>query len=321
MVDQDISRLSRLTAIITLLMSRSVVPASEIMEKFNISVRTVYRDIRALEEAGVPISNEPSKGYSITQGYKLPPMMFSREESVAFMTAEKFMDTMADADTSKAFRSATQKIKSLLRQPEKHYVENMDASVVVLHNPYLPFGSDDLKYWHKIISYINEKKVIGITYQAVNSYESSTREIEPIGVYFASSRWYLVAYCQLKNDYRNFRIDKISDVKPSEQNFTKQHPTLKDYMQNMSKEEQPQYEVIIKMKKSDVQMLGEQKFYMGFVEERLVGDDVFLTFMTSSLVGFAKGYFMFGDYADIISPQELKEVAKQIGENILKKLV
>jgi predicted DNA-binding transcriptional regulator YafY len=245
--------------------------------------------------------------------------MFNREESVAFMTAEKFMETMADKATASAYKSATEKIRTILRHADKNYVENIESSVAVLHNPYLPVRQDDLKYLNTIIASINEQKVVHITYQSVNGYDQSQRDIEPLGVYFASSRWYLIAFCHLKNDYRNFRVDKILSVHLIDKNFAKKHPTLYQYLQAQPKEDRL-IEVVLKMKKQDVPKLGEQKYYMGFVAEKEDGDEVIMTFMTASLDGFAKAYFIYGEYVEVLTPEPLKDLIIQIGTKIIHKV-
>ncbi len=82
----------------------------DIAERFNISLRTVYRDVKTLEEAGIPIIGEAGVGYSIMDGYRLPPVMFTREEATAFLTAEKFVEKLTDASTTEHHKSAMYKI-------------------------------------------------------------------------------------------------------------------------------------------------------------------------------------------------------------------
>ena len=88
MNDNQTKRISRLIAILTQLQSRRLVKATKIAEKFGVSVRTIYRDIRTLEDAGVPIFTEEGKGYSLMEGYRIPPVMFTEDEANAIITAE-----------------------------------------------------------------------------------------------------------------------------------------------------------------------------------------------------------------------------------------
>src|SRR6201996_7038224 len=105
------NRIDRVTAILVQLQSRKVVKAQDIADRFRISLRTVYRDIRTLEEAGIPVLGEAGIGYSIMDGYRLPPVMFTKEEATAFLTAEKFMEKLTDASTGTNYKSAMYKVR------------------------------------------------------------------------------------------------------------------------------------------------------------------------------------------------------------------
>src|SRR6185312_6094803 len=132
------NRIDRLTAILIQLQSRRVVKAQDIAERFSISLRTVYRDIRTLEEAGIPLLGEAGVGYSIMDGYRLPPIMFTKEEATAFLTAEKLIEKFTDTSTEESYKSAMYKIKAVLRVTEKDYLENIDHHIEVLNNSHNP---------------------------------------------------------------------------------------------------------------------------------------------------------------------------------------
>ena len=133
-----ITRFDRITAILVQLQSKKIVTAQEIADRFEISLRTVYRDIRSLEEAGVPILSEAGIGYSMMDGYRLPPIIFSKEEAFSFVTAGKLMDKFSDYSTNKDYQSALFKVKAVLRNSEKESIAKVDESISVLSNNYLP---------------------------------------------------------------------------------------------------------------------------------------------------------------------------------------
>src|SRR6478735_3963073 len=120
------NRFDRITAILIQLQSKKIVKAQDLASRFDISLRTVYRDIRSLEEAGVPLYGEAGVGYSLVDGYRLPPVMFTREEAMSFVTAEKFMEQFTDASTKSSYQSAMYKMKAVLRSDEKELVENIE---------------------------------------------------------------------------------------------------------------------------------------------------------------------------------------------------
>src|SRR6266487_605871 len=129
------NRIDRLAAILIQLQSRRLVKAQDIAEKFSISLRTVYRDIPALDEAGVPVIGEAGKGYKLMEGYKLPPVMFNQDEASALLTAAKLVQSKTDESTSGHYISALDKIKAVLRMTEKDHIEEIDGHIAVMTHP------------------------------------------------------------------------------------------------------------------------------------------------------------------------------------------
>lgn len=119
MNDNDTKRLSRLTSILIQLQTKRLITATTLAEKFGVSIRTIYRDIRALEQSGVPILTEDGKGYTLMEGYKIPPVTFTESEANALITAEQFVLKNKDVSFIKEYSEAISKIKSVLRQSTK----------------------------------------------------------------------------------------------------------------------------------------------------------------------------------------------------------
>lgn len=119
MNDHEIARLSRLFAITTLFQIKRLVTATELAAKFSVSVRTIYRDIKSLEEAGVPIATEDGKGYALTEGYRIPPIMFTENEAHALIFAEQLVLNNIDASFTKDYTEAVDKIKAVLKHGMK----------------------------------------------------------------------------------------------------------------------------------------------------------------------------------------------------------
>jgi predicted DNA-binding transcriptional regulator YafY len=305
------NKFDRITAILIQLQSKRVIKAKDIAERFSISLRTVYRDIRTLEEAGIPIVGEAGVGYSIMDGYKLPPVMFTKEEATAFLTAEKLIEKLTDASTEENYKSAMYKIKAVLRSSDKDYLENIDEQIQVINNPYQSKDKVNQNSLQVILKSISEKNVISIDYFANHSQEKTKRSIEPVGIFFMNNYWYLIAYCRLRNDYRNFRIDRVSGILQTNLVYEKQHPTLKSFLKEISKEKEL-HAIVIRVNKEIIKYFGNQKFYNGFVSQKELANAIEMTFLTSSIESFARWYIMFGDKAEIVRPDNLKTVVKQI---------
>jgi predicted DNA-binding transcriptional regulator YafY len=305
------NRIDRLTAILIQLQSRRVVKAQDIAERFEISLRTVYRDVKTLEEAGVPILGEAGVGYSIMDGYRLPPVMFTLEEATAFLTAEKLIEKLTDATTNSSYKSAMYKVKAVLRSAEKEYLEAMEQHIAVVKINYQPENKQEISPLPIILRSIAERRILSMVYFANHSQENTKRTIEPVGVFYQAGYWYLIAFCYLRNDYRNFRTDRIKDLLITDQAFSKEHPALKTYLKQITREKELT-QVIIRVDNDIVKHFGEQKYYNGFVSERRMDTQTEMTFLTSSVEGFAKWYLYFGEHADIVSPAGLKKRVQEM---------
>jgi len=311
------NRIDRISAILIQLQSRRVVKAADIAERFAISLRTIYRDIKTLEEAGIPLIGEAGVGYSIMDGYRLPPVMFTKEEAAAFLTAEKFVEKLTDASTTAHYRSAMYKVRAILKTTEKDMLEGMDGRIEVLRTVNQPeLASND--HIQTILHSIAQKKVLAIGYFAQHSQEHTKRYVEPVGIFYLSGFWHLIAYCRLRKDYRDFRVDRIKNLTVTDEHYNSEHPSLKDYIAQTTKEKELDAVVIV-VDKSIHYHLESQKYYSGFIAEKEIGDTVEMTFLTGSLEGFARWYMMFGEQAEIISPDSLRERVKEITEKLMKR--
>ncbi|KIC94995.1 helix-turn-helix transcriptional regulator [Flavihumibacter solisilvae] len=309
------NRIDRLTAILIQLQSRRIVKAQEIADRFDISLRTVYRDVKALEESGIPVIGEAGMGYSIMDGYRLPPVMFTREEAMAFLTAEKLVEKLTDRNNSANYQSAMFKIRAVLRTSEKDFLETIDDHIEVLQARHVQAGNSDLNLHQTILRSIAEKKVVHIRYFSLYKQEQSERSIEPVGIFFLNNYWHLVAWCRLRQDYRDFRMDRIKSLTMTEEIFRQQHPSIRTYLKQWDKGCELT-EVVMSVEKKYVGYLGDQKYYYGLLHEKEEGDRIIMTFMTNSLEGFCRWFVMIGDRAAIHKPAELKTRIKEFVSSI-----
>src|SRR6201994_1288718 len=139
------NRIDRLHAILTHLQSKKKVTAQEMADRFNISLRTVYRDVKALDESGVPVIGEAGSGYTIMEGYRLPPVMFTQEEASALLLGAKLAEQFTDGSVKRHFNAALFKIKAVLRTDDKEYVDSLTDSVAVISR-YAPEADSSRQY-------------------------------------------------------------------------------------------------------------------------------------------------------------------------------
>jgi len=227
MLDKETSRLSRLTAILLLLQSKRLVTANAIAEKFNISIRTAYRDIRALEKAGVPVLVEEGKGYSLMEGYTLPPIMFSEPEANALITAEQLVATNKDASFVKSYNDAITKIKAVLRNSTKEKVDLLSERIHIYRKQKPVVTSS---YLTTIQLAITNRYLVLVNYQSEQA-EITRRVIEPLALYSTQENWILVAFCRLRNEKRAFRLDRIQKLTVLDETFPASAFTLQQYFE------------------------------------------------------------------------------------------
>ncbi|RPD40081.1 helix-turn-helix transcriptional regulator [Chitinophaga barathri] len=312
------NRIDRLTAILIQLQGKKIVKAQEIADRYNLSLRTVYRDVKALMEAGVPIGSEAGTGYYIVDGYHLPPIMFNRTEAAALLTGEKLMEKHSDRSNHQQFSNAMQKIRAVLRGNDKDFLESLDDNIAVLRSPRV---STDEQFPNRFLTDIQEavarQRVLSMEYYSFHSDSVSRREIEPIGIFHMNSSWHLIGYCLLRKDYRDFRADRIKSLHLTDKNFDKsKRMGLQEYISKefQAESEQPTL-VKIRFSHDVARYLREQKYYYGVVHEKSEEQYVEMHFMYNHLSYFARWLMMMGKGATIVEPQDLKQlVRKQIDE-------
>lgn len=310
------NRIDRLTAIVTQLQSKRLTKADEIATRFSVSLRTVYRDMRALDEAGIPIIGEAGQGYSLVEGYRLPPVMFTQEEARVFLVAEKIFEKVTDKSSSDHFRSAMLKIKAVLRTAEKDRLEELAPQIEVIRMRNQLQAGKKSEFLQSILNSLSNKNLIEIIYTTFEEEKTATRIIEPVGVYYSFEKWHLIAWCRLRKDYRNFRVDRIQELKVLNESYqTNSHPTLKEFLDQVRHTENlTQIEIFVPT--SSEKYIREQKYNQGFVTEKRTDSGIEMTFVTSSMEGFIRWMLMMADKIRIISPPEAKDRLRELVEEI-----
>jgi len=229
----DATRIARLTAILTRLQSGKLVTANQLAAKFSVSVRTIYRDMKTLEHAGIPVYTEEGKGYSLMEGYKLPPVMFTENEANALITAAHLINKTRDTSLINEYNTAIDKIRAVLRLGTKEKAAILSQRIAISPAFAESAPSDSLT---QIQAALTGFKVVRITYQSGDLEESTEREIEPFGLYYSlEENWLVIAFCRLRNDFRMFRLDRIKSLTTSDKTFSPHEMTLASYLEQKQK--------------------------------------------------------------------------------------
>nr|WP_321233590.1 YafY family protein [uncultured Psychroserpens sp.] len=223
------SQLSRLISILTLLRSKRLLTATELADKFDVSIRTIYRDIRKLEDAGIPVMTIEGKGYSLMEGYTVAPVQFTEKQANALITAQHLVNQTNDVSFSNDFKDAMTKIKSVFKTSVQEKSELLSSKIYVFDSNYENISSNALSEIQIAITNFN---YVDINYRKADDPNISFRRIEPYAFYSTNHKWILIAWCHLRNDYRAFRIDRVQNFKILNDTFEDRKFNLQTYFQS-----------------------------------------------------------------------------------------
>ena len=292
-------------AMVVHLQSRRLVRAEELADHFEISLRTVYRDVAALGEAGIPIAGEAGVGYSLVKGYHLPPVMFTADEASALFLGSKIIDNQADASLRKQMGSALTKIRSILPRDRQDYLDRLDRSTAVVSrgsssDPRL--SSESLVPIQRALA---ERRVLALEYSAKQRDEITKRDVEPLGLVYYADSWHLIAYCRLRKDVREFRTDRIlklesrSEVFAPHENFS-----LKAYLQSCKEKH---FEMIQVRFQTEAMERVRREWYCGCVEETPDRGGFLVTLAACSSDWLIGWLLSFGVKAEVLAPKHVKD--------------
>ncbi|MBN1118779.1 MAG: YafY family transcriptional regulator [Bacteroidales bacterium] len=317
------NRIDRLSAILILLQTRKIIKAEQIAERFDISLRTVYRDMKALYEAGIPIGAEAGIGYYLVEGFHLPPIMFSAEEAGAMLVAGKLVNSFSDVSVKKHFNLAIDKVKSVLPEQQKNFISGIENQIEVLHKTSKSDKIFSNNFTSDIQKALAEDSCMEITYYANSKSETTTRIIEPLGLYFYSFSWHLIAFCKLRNDYRDFRIDRIKELQIVNEKCCakKQSFSINEFFENQFKNEFLN-NVTVVFHKETAGYISSVRYYYGFYEEKITDNTVEMKFASNDLNYMANWLITLGTMVKDIQSFELTQkivsIVKSLNTKYLK---
>lgn len=218
-------RADRLFEIIQLMRRKPTIRARDLSEMLEVSERTIYRDIQDLVASGVPIEGEAGVGYVLKAGFDLPPLMFKDQEIEALVLGARIVETWADAELAEAATDAIAKIEAVVPERLRGYM----AQTALLapsswHMEPIPFDLADLR------RAVRSQRKVHFGYTDVRQ-EHSERTVRPLSLAFFGPVWILAAWCELREDFRTFRLDRMTDFSVTSTPFRPERgKTLHDFL-------------------------------------------------------------------------------------------
>lgn len=217
-------RADRLFQIVQHLRGGRLVTAQMLGQRLEVSERTIYRDIADLQSTGVPIDGEAGVGYIMREGYDLPPLMFTRDEIVALVAGARMVQAFGGAAMARAAAEALVKIGAVLPSPEKDRIRQ-----TAIHVPSVMMSDAVRAAVDAAEKAIEERQVLALDYRDEQG-RPTQREVRPLGLSFWGKVWTIVAWCEMRDDFRAFRIDRIAGMAAAGRTFRPERgKTLTDY--------------------------------------------------------------------------------------------
>lgn len=206
-------RADRLFQIVQYLRGGRLVTAAMLAERLEVSERTIYRDIADLQSTGVPIDGEAGIGYIMRSGFDLPPLMFTREEIVALVTGARMVRAWGGSAMMEAAEEALVKIETVLPEKERDRVGGTKIFV-----PEMGLADQTRNVIDRCEAAIETRDIMSFDYHDQEG-SATTRTVQPLGLWFWGKTWTLVAWCELRDDFRMFRLDRMEQLAKTGQTY------------------------------------------------------------------------------------------------------
>jgi len=305
------NRVDRLLGMILFLQGRRVVRAEDMAAHFEISVRTVYRDLAALGEIGVPIMAEAGVGYSLVRGYHLPPVMFTAQEAGAIATGSVLVNQFTDASLQAPMQSALMKIRAVLPAEQQRHLENIERSIAFPRNK-TPEAANLIELQQALA----QRRVVRIDYHGAKDETAKPRDTEPLFLIYYLERWHLIAWCRLRKDVRDFRTDRIQRITIQKDTFAPREDVTYEKLHELWQKESSSLTVKVHFKKLSVER-ARRDWAMAVKKEEKTKDGSILTLTTGSYDWMTGWLLSFGSNATVIEPPELKQKLIEQAEQTL----
>lgn len=295
------NRIDRLFAILLILQDESRIRAQDLAARFEVSKRTIYRDITALSEMGVPIVSLPGEGYELIEGFYLPPLIFTDNEAIALFLGARLLIQQATGALTTNAEDALSKISVALPKTTRHRVESL-TNIIGFIAPQERFNMDDPRLM-TLQQAIQSQRVIHICYHSYNRNEITEREVEPHQLYYSEGVWYVSGYCRLRQGMRSFRLSRIEKLALRPDTFVKQA------------RQEPSIEMVTVQIRftAEVRRWVHERQHYAFQTEEVLPDNqgVLMTYCLSSLSEIIPWLLSWGAAAEVLAPSELREKIRQ----------
>jgi predicted DNA-binding transcriptional regulator YafY len=317
--ERTFNRTERLFALILLLQNRPNLSARNLAEHFGVTRRTIFRDLRALSESGVPLTYAEGGGYEILEGYQLPPLMLSAREAATLLIGAAFVKLQPDASLQEDADQVALKIRSVLPGEIREYIDRLQASTVL--DPFWQHavapGDAAEGRWYELSEALARRRRVLMEYLTAARGEVTRRTVDPLGLVYYSDHWNLIAYDHLRTDVRNFRLDRIQTMRVLMERF--EPPRDFDLAAFLAEKGTSPRNVDVRIRFEAKTYDWARRSIPANVREEVRSDEgVEVGFRFENMDYLAKWLIRFGTSAHVLEPSELRErvgdLARQVAD-------
>ncbi|WP_340012905.1 YafY family protein [Paenibacillus sp. FSL K6-1318] len=310
---------SRQLGIVLELQHRKMVKAEELAERFETSIRTIYRDIQTLNEAGVPVIGLPGIGYSLMEGYFLPPISFTSEEALTLLMGTEFIEQRFDERYSRSARSSHAKIEAILPKSIRTDADRVRESIRLLYKEEPDIGAREKAHIETLREAMLTRKKIRFTrhkrYKDATNNRETSRSAAPLGLVLVDGGWILIAQCDLRQDIRHFRVSRMSDLSIMDEYY--QVPEDFRLHEYQPKDERT-FRIRARFDTGIADKVKESNLY--YMEEAQLHDEGYdVTFRVREMEELLQWILGWGSEVVIIEPESFKTRVKEEIELMLKR--
>lgn len=303
---QIMNRIDRLFAILLTLQHRRRIRARDLADQFEVSKRTIYRDLSALNQMGVPLAALPGEGFELVEGYYIPPLMFTESEAVALILGSRLLTQQAAGSLTRDADQALAKITIALPEQVRARAQAM-TSIIGFITPSKKFNLDEPQLL-VLQKAIQEKRVVHIRYLGYQRDQVTERDVEPHQLFYSDGIWYLEGYCRWRQDIRAFRLSRIEKLSLRNETFSK--------LQKGKPKNARTIDVKIRFKVDTVRWVRERQHYGFQDEEPAAQKGITMNYRVHDLSEITPWILSWGVAAEVLSPQQLRESLRETAQKL-----
>lgn len=286
----------------------------QIAEKFGVSRRTIFRDFNALQEINVPVTWDKYAGYGMMKGYKIPPLMFTSKELATVMVGLNFVKSQIDSGLVEDAEGVELKIKNVLPLELRDFMSSLSSRTIV--DPYQKYGAIKREGgdWYLLSSAISQEQRVEFKYETAKG-EVKTRKVDPYILVFFEDHWNMIGKSHLRGDIRNFRLERMSEVRILEEKIIKKEKI--DVEALIFRSDEREQKIVVILDDATVNRFKANLPAKIFRESRENSKKIRIEFFFDNTDFINEWLLQFGASLKVEAPEELK--AKR--ETLLKKML